>query len=145
MCCFLDAAVILQDGNTDLKGIKAAVEKARAVTDKPSFIKVSTLIGYGSPNKANTHGVHGSPLGEQQLPTTARHSLEGVPLGDSAMQMLCWSRPKHHSLPSSCPSSCLLHTGMLRVCIFSAWQACWQDRVVLQRADGMLGPLRRQG
>ena len=81
--------MLLQDGNTDLKGIKAAVEKARAVTDKPSFIKVSTLIGYGSPNKANTHGVHGSPLGEQQTPTTARHSLDGVPLGQQSPACLC--------------------------------------------------------
>eukprot|EP00891_Asterochloris_glomerata_P002735 jgi/Astpho2/2735/Aster-00916 len=60
----------VEDGNTDLKGIKAAVEKARAVTDKPSFIKVSTLIGYGSPNKANTHGVHGSPLGKDETAAT---------------------------------------------------------------------------
>ena len=76
--------MLLQDGNTDLKGLKAAVDKARSVTDKPSFIKVSTLIGYGSPNKANTHGVHGSPLGEQRLPITALRSLGGVLLGQQS-------------------------------------------------------------
>ena len=54
----------LQDGNTDLDSIRNAIEEAKKVTDKPSFIKVSTLIGYGSPNKADTHGVHGSPLGK---------------------------------------------------------------------------------
>ncbi len=119
----LDAAVLLQDGNTDLKGIKAAVEKARAVTDKPSFIKVSTLIGYGSPNKANTHGVHGSPLGEQQPPSTARHSLHGGPpraavtclwstMWDSAMQTLIQSHPKH----IACRVAALLHVCCTLVC-----------------------------
>lgn len=47
------------DGNTDLDAIRKAIENAKAVTDKPSMIKVSTLIGYGSPNKADSHDVHG--------------------------------------------------------------------------------------
>ena len=54
----------VKDGNTDLDGIRKAIEEAKSVTDKPTMIKVSTLIGYGSPNKADTHGVHGSPLGK---------------------------------------------------------------------------------
>ena len=56
--------VCVQDGNTELNSLRDAIEKAKQVTDKPSLIKVSTLIGYGSPNKADTHGVHGSPLGQ---------------------------------------------------------------------------------
>jgi transketolase len=40
------------------------------VTDKPSLIKVSTLIGYGSPNKADTHDVHGAPLGPEETAAT---------------------------------------------------------------------------
>jgi transketolase len=51
------------DGNSDLDGIAKAIEQAKAVTDKPTLIKVTTTIGYGSPNKANTAGVHGAPLG----------------------------------------------------------------------------------
>ena len=47
------------DGNTDLDAIRKAIETAKSVTDKPSMIKVSTLIGYGSPNKADSHDVHG--------------------------------------------------------------------------------------
>lgn len=57
----------VKDGNTDLDSIRHAIDEAKKVTDKPSMIKVSTLIGYGSPNKADTHGVHGSPLGEQYI------------------------------------------------------------------------------
>ncbi len=60
----------IADGNTDLKGIESAIEAAKAVTDKPSFIKVTTTIGYGSPNKANTAGVHGSALGGDEIKLT---------------------------------------------------------------------------
>ncbi|RMH66770.1 MAG: transketolase [Cyanobacteria bacterium J003] len=58
------------DGNTDLAGIAKAIEAAKAVTDKPSLIKVTTTIGYGSPNKANTAGVHGAALGPEEVKLT---------------------------------------------------------------------------
>lgn len=60
----------VEDGNTDLDGIQKAIEAAKAVTDKPSFIKVTTTIGYGSPNKADTANVHGSALGEDEIKLT---------------------------------------------------------------------------
>jgi transketolase len=52
-----------------------ALEAAKAVTDKPSLIKVTTTIGYGSPNKANTAGVHGAALGADEAELT-RKALE---------------------------------------------------------------------
>jgi transketolase len=58
------------DGNHDLDGMRAAIASAKSVTDKPSFIKVSTLIGYGSPNKADSHDVHGAPLGAAETAAT---------------------------------------------------------------------------
>jgi transketolase len=63
----------VEDGNTDLDGIRQALEAAKAVTDKPSLIKVKTTIGYGSPNKANTHGVHGAALGGDEVQATRDH------------------------------------------------------------------------
>uniref|UniRef100_A0A383WJL3 transketolase n=1 Tax=Tetradesmus obliquus TaxID=3088 RepID=A0A383WJL3_TETOB len=60
----------VKDGNTDFDGLRKAVASAKAVTDKPSLIKVSTLIGYGSPNKADTHDVHGAPLGPDETAAT---------------------------------------------------------------------------
>lgn len=54
------------EGNTDVDGIQKAIEAAKAVTDRPSLIKITTTIGYGSPNKGNTAGVHGAPLGEEE-------------------------------------------------------------------------------
>jgi len=60
----------VEAGNTDLEAIHKAIEAAKAVTDKPSLIKVHTTIGYGSPNKANSHGVHGSALGGDEVKAT---------------------------------------------------------------------------
>ncbi|MYA90380.1 MAG: transketolase, partial [Synechococcus sp. SB0663_bin_10] len=62
------------DGNTDVDGITRAIEAAKAVKDRPSIIKVTTTIGYGSPNKSNTGGVHGTPLGLEEAQLT-RDSL----------------------------------------------------------------------
>lgn len=53
-------------GDNDLDGLSKAIEEAKKVTDRPSFIKVRTTIGFGS-KKAGTHDVHGSPLSEEEL------------------------------------------------------------------------------
>ncbi|MBF2097349.1 MAG: transketolase [Gloeomargaritaceae cyanobacterium C42_A2020_066] len=58
------------DGNHDLEGIARAIAAAKAVTDKPSLIKVTTTIGYGSPNKQNTADVHGAALGSEEVKLT---------------------------------------------------------------------------
>jgi len=63
------------EGNTDVDGIARAIVAAKAVTDKPSLIKITTTIGYGSPNKANTAGVHGAALGADEAELT-RQALE---------------------------------------------------------------------
>ncbi|KIW00064.1 transketolase [Verruconis gallopava] len=51
----------VEKGDTDLEGIEAAIKAAKAVTDKPTMIKLTTTIGYGS-TLQGTHGVHGNPL-----------------------------------------------------------------------------------
>ncbi len=60
----------VEDGNHDLKAIADAIAAAKAVTDKPSLIIVTTTIGYGSPNKAGTADVHGAPLGANEVTLT---------------------------------------------------------------------------
>jgi transketolase len=57
------------DGN-DTACISGALEAARASEDSPSIIAVRTHIGYGSPNKQDTAGAHGSPLGEDEVQLT---------------------------------------------------------------------------
>ena len=63
----------VENGNTDLDAIAQAIEAAKAVTDRPSMIKVTTIIGYGSPNKQNTPGVHGAALGGDEIKLTRDH------------------------------------------------------------------------
>ncbi|VDZ58138.1 Transketolase 1 [Serratia odorifera] len=59
------------DGH-DSDAIKAAIEEARRVSDKPSLLMCKTVIGFGSPNKAGTHDSHGAPLGEAEVAATPR-------------------------------------------------------------------------
>jgi len=53
----------------DLEGIAAAIRAAQA-DPRPSLIVARTHIGYGSPHKQDTAGVHGAPLGEEELRLT---------------------------------------------------------------------------
>ncbi|MFH1249891.1 MAG: transketolase [bacterium] len=47
--------------------IANAIESGIAETQKPTLIKARTHIGFGAPNKVDTAGVHGSPLGPDEL------------------------------------------------------------------------------
>ncbi|KAF7195480.1 putative transketolase [Pseudocercospora fuligena] len=53
----------VKDGDNDLEGIEAAIKKAKEVKDKPSMIRLTTTIGFGS-KLQGTGGVHGNPLKE---------------------------------------------------------------------------------
>ena len=72
----------VMDGN-DLDAIEAAIEAAKAVTDKPSLIAVRTVIGYGSP-KAGTNKVHGEAMGAAD--TAATKKFFGFPGGPELLR-----------------------------------------------------------
>ncbi|OFZ73088.1 MAG: transketolase, partial [Betaproteobacteria bacterium RBG_16_64_9] len=57
------------DGH-DVDAVDRAIAQARAVTDRPSVICCKTVIAKGAPNKANTGGAHGAPLGEKEVAAT---------------------------------------------------------------------------
>ena len=57
----------------DPEALHAAIEAAKAVTDKPSLICCKTRIGLGSPNKVGTHDVHGAPLGDAEIAAARPH------------------------------------------------------------------------
>ncbi len=57
---------VVEDGN-DIEALKNAVHNAKIEIRMPSLIKVRTHIAYGSPNKVDTAGAHGSPLGEKEV------------------------------------------------------------------------------
>ncbi|NNJ95803.1 MAG: transketolase [Gammaproteobacteria bacterium] len=56
----------------DADAVKAAIEQARAVTDKPSIICCKTTIGFGSPNKGGKEECHGAPLGADEIELTRK-------------------------------------------------------------------------
>ena len=59
----------IEDGN-DLEAIDHAINEARLETQRPSIILIRTHIGFGSPDKHDTFGVHGSALGEEEVKKT---------------------------------------------------------------------------
>lgn len=61
----------VDDGN-DLVAIDSALDQARMDASRPTLIVVKTVIGYGSPNKANSSDAHGSPLGKEEVAATKR-------------------------------------------------------------------------
>ena len=62
--------VRVADGNEDLDAIAKALEEAKSVSDKPSILIVTTTIGYGSPKKSGTAGIHGAALGTDEVAAT---------------------------------------------------------------------------
>ncbi|GIG70021.1 transketolase [Phytomonospora endophytica] len=56
----------------DIDALYAAIEAAKAVTDKPSFISLKTIIGWPAPTKQNTGGAHGSALGSTEVAETKK-------------------------------------------------------------------------
>jgi transketolase len=59
------------DGN-DIAAIEKALQAAKAEKNRPSLIKLRTHIGYGSPNKQDSHDAHGSPLGDDEIVLTKK-------------------------------------------------------------------------
>ncbi|HUK66522.1 MAG TPA: transketolase [Anaeromyxobacteraceae bacterium] len=57
----------------DHEAISRAIDLAQAELARPSLIRVKTTIGFGSPKKAGTPGVHGAALGEEELAATKKN------------------------------------------------------------------------
>lgn len=61
--------VLVEDAN-DLDALDAAFQSFLDCADRPTIIVVRSIIAYGAPNKANTAGAHGAPLGEDEVRLT---------------------------------------------------------------------------
>ena len=70
--------VIREIDGHDNDAVAAAIETARNVLDRPSFLEVRTTIGYGSPNLAGQHSIHSDALGPEEVEATKKHL--GIPL-----------------------------------------------------------------
>lgn len=56
----------------DLKSLQAALDQFHKTSDRPTLIVVTSKIGYGAPNKQDTHGAHGEPLGDEEIRLTKK-------------------------------------------------------------------------
>ena len=62
---------VTPDGyHEDVQALYDAIEAAKAVTGKPSFIVLRTIIGWPAPTKQNTGAAHGSALGDAEVAAT---------------------------------------------------------------------------
>ena len=99
----------------DLGGIAAAIRAAQA-DPRPSLIVARTHIGYGSPHKQDTAGVHGAPLGEEEL----RLTKENLRARDQP--------------PCPIPEPAMVHCRQA-VERGQAWEAGWQARFQAYAAE----------
>ncbi len=63
--------VRVADAN-DVNAMGAALREAESVTDRPTFIIVTSVIGYGAPHKQGTREAHGEPLGDEEIKAAKR-------------------------------------------------------------------------
>ncbi|QEV17491.1 transketolase [Streptomyces alboniger] len=61
-----------EDGDLDPQALFDAIQQAKAVTDKPSFIAMRSIIAWPAPNAQNTEAAHGSALGDEEVAATKR-------------------------------------------------------------------------
>ncbi|MGC0378038.1 transketolase [Streptomyces sp. SAI-229] len=60
------------DGDLDVNAIYDAIQEAKKVTDRPSFIAMRSIIAWPAPNAQNTEAAHGSALGNDEVAATKR-------------------------------------------------------------------------
>ena len=61
-----------ENGDLDPQALFDAIRAAQAVTDKPSFIAMRSIIAWPAPNAQNTEAAHGSALGAEEVAATKR-------------------------------------------------------------------------
>lgn len=104
--------VIAKVDGHDSEAVRAAIESARAESDRPTLICCKTLIGFGSPNKQGTESCHGAPLGEAEIAATR--------------QALGWT-----SAPFEIPTD-----------VYAAWSAKERGQEVEQRWNDLFSAYR---
>ena len=74
----------IEDVN-DLDEVDRITKEALSPDGRPTFVRVRTIIGFGSPNKADTSAAHGAPLGADEIAATKRN--------------LGWEHPEPFTVP----------------------------------------------
>ncbi|MBU3690596.1 MAG: transketolase [Solirubrobacterales bacterium] len=112
------AVSVVEDAN-DVEAFSSAVEGFKAEADRPSLIIVHSKIGFGSPNKVDTAGVHGSPLGEEETRLTK--------------EAYGWPEDAHFLVPDEVPEFFRDGIGKRGAELRTAWQARLEQAPAEQR------------
>jgi transketolase len=105
-------ALRVNDAN-DLAAIQKTLDTFQQTSDKPTIVVLKSVIGYGSPNKANTHGAHGAPLGEEEVKLTK--------------QTYGWPEEEKFLVPSEVPEHFAANLGKRGAAERTAWEAKFRD------------------
>ncbi len=102
---------IVEDAN-DLDALRQAFRAFQSCQDRPTLIIVRSIIGYGAPNKQNTHDAHGAPLGEEEIKLAKAH--------------YGWPVDAKFLVPAEVPQQFNATLGQRGAAARAAWQQKWQ-------------------
>ena len=105
--------VVNVDDANDLSALQDAIGNFQACTDRPTLIIVRSIIGFGAPNKQNTHGAHGAPLGWDEV--ALAKAAYGLP-----------SEEKFH-VPEGVREHFDANLGVRGADAYKNWDAIWSD------------------
>jgi transketolase len=104
----------VHDAN-DMVALESAIRDAQKVDNRPSLIRVKSIIGYPSPNKAGTSKVHGAALGEDEVRATK--------------EVMGWDPDKHFHVPDEAYAACSMAEDGAKA------RAEWNKRFEAWRAE----------
>jgi transketolase len=101
--------VLKVDDVNDLAALRAAIARFQATSDRPTLIVVRSVIAWGAPHKQNTHGAHGSPLGDEEIRLTKR--------------AYGWPEEQKFLVPEEVPAHFRANIGARGESLHRAWEA----------------------
>ena len=113
-------AHISDANNTD--AMREALDTFEETDDRPTLIIVQSIIGYGSPNKANSHNAHGSPLGADEIKLTK--------------EVYGWPADQKFLVPEEVPAHFADTLGARGGKAFSRWQEMFKKYKKEHQAEG---------
>jgi transketolase len=97
----------------DLAALGKAIAAFQACNDKPTIIIVKSIIGYGAPNKQNSHDAHGAPLGWDEI--------------ELAKQSYGFPKDQKFHIPDGVYEHFQSNLGQRGAEAFAAWSKVWSD------------------
>ncbi len=99
--------VEVEDAN-DLAAIREALQTFQQTDDRPTLVILRSIIGYGSPNKADSHSAHGAPLGEDEVRLTK--------------EAYGWPADESFLVPDEVPAHFAAGVGARGAAAYAQWQ-----------------------